>query len=98
MSDLRSGQMTSQQATQARPAATDRFAAFLEENGLLVIVLGAFAIALLVGLRSTGCRRTTRSRSGRTAVAGPISSGLLSSPSTGYGVSAASSSRFSSTR
>src|SRR6478609_1180068 len=51
MSDLRSRQMTSQQATQARPAATDRFAAFLEENGLLVIVLGAFAIALLVALR-----------------------------------------------
>jgi hypothetical protein len=43
--------MSSQQATQAQPAATGRFAAFLEENGLVVIVLGAFAIALLVALR-----------------------------------------------
>jgi hypothetical protein len=43
--------MSSQQATQAQPAATGRFAAFLEENGLLVIVLGAFAIVLVVALR-----------------------------------------------
>jgi hypothetical protein len=43
--------MSSQQATPAQPATTGRFAAFLEENGLLVIVLGAFAIALLVALR-----------------------------------------------
>src|SRR6266576_681018 len=43
--------MSSQQATQAQPTATGRFAAFLEENGLLVIVLGAFAIVLLVALR-----------------------------------------------
>jgi hypothetical protein len=43
--------MTSQQATQAQPKATGRFAAFLEENGLLVIVLGAFTIVLIVALR-----------------------------------------------
>jgi hypothetical protein len=43
--------MSSQQATQAQPAATGRFASFLEENGLLVIVLSAFAIVLLVALR-----------------------------------------------
>jgi hypothetical protein len=43
--------MSTQQATGAQPAATGRFAAFLEENGLLVIVLGAFVIALLVALR-----------------------------------------------
>jgi hypothetical protein len=43
--------MSSQQATQARPAAQGRFGALLEENGLLVIVLGAFAIVLLVALR-----------------------------------------------
>src|SRR5262249_54251154 len=43
--------MSSQQATQAQPRAAGRFAAFLEVNGLLVIVLGAFAIVLLVSLR-----------------------------------------------
>ena len=43
--------MSSQQATQARPAATEGFAAFLQENGLLVTVLGAFAIVLVVALR-----------------------------------------------
>jgi hypothetical protein len=43
--------MSSQQATQAQRTTTGRFAAFLEENGLLVIVLGAFAIVLLVALR-----------------------------------------------
>ena len=51
MTDLRSKQMSSHQATQAQPAATGRFAGFLEENGLLVIVLGAFAIVLVVALR-----------------------------------------------
>ena len=43
--------MSSQQATQVQPRATGRFATLLEENGLLVIVLGAFAIVLLVALR-----------------------------------------------
>jgi hypothetical protein len=43
--------MSSQQATEAQPKATGRFAALLEENGLLVIVLGAFAIVLVVALR-----------------------------------------------
>ncbi|HKD93806.1 MAG TPA: hypothetical protein VKB43_03760 [Gaiellaceae bacterium] len=43
--------MSSQQATQARPAAPGRVAAFLEENGLVVVVLGAFAIVLVVALR-----------------------------------------------
>src|SRR5215831_9305826 len=43
--------MSSQQATQAQPAAQGRFAAFLEDNGLLVIVLGAFATVLVVALR-----------------------------------------------
>ena len=51
MSDLPSRQMSSQQATQAQPAASGRFAALVEENGLLVIVLGAFAIVLVVALR-----------------------------------------------
>jgi hypothetical protein len=51
MSDLRSKHMSTQQATQSQPATTSRFAAFLEENGLLVIVLGAFAIVLVVALR-----------------------------------------------
>src|SRR5215469_11073086 len=51
MSDLRSRDMSSQQATQARPAAPGRVAAFLEENGLVVVVLGAFAIVLVVALR-----------------------------------------------
>lgn len=50
MPDLRSKDMSSQQATQAQPAARDR-SGFLEENGLVVIVLGAFAIVLLVALR-----------------------------------------------
>src|SRR6266480_2198173 len=51
MRDLRSRQMSSQQATESQPARAGRFAAFLEENGLVVIVLGAFAIALVVALR-----------------------------------------------
>ncbi|HEV8460845.1 MAG TPA: hypothetical protein VGQ38_09065 [Gaiellaceae bacterium] len=41
--------MSSQQATEAQPAGW--FSAFVEENGLVVIVLGAFAIALVVALR-----------------------------------------------
>src|SRR3954452_16010583 len=51
MSDLRSRQMSSQQATEAQPASPGGFAAFLEENGLVVIVLGAFAIAFVLALR-----------------------------------------------
>src|SRR5215471_16263189 len=51
MRDLRSRQMSSQQATQVKPATAGRFTAFLERNGLLVIVLGAFAIVVLVALR-----------------------------------------------
>src|SRR5436190_6706099 len=51
MSDLRSRQMSSQQATQAPPTTSGRFAALVEENGLLVVVLGAFAIVLVVALR-----------------------------------------------
>jgi hypothetical protein len=44
--------MSSQRTTQAQSAATSgRFAAFLDENGLVVIVLGAFFIALVVALR-----------------------------------------------
>jgi hypothetical protein len=43
--------MSSQQATQAQPAAIGRVAALLQENGLLVTVLGAFAIVLVVALR-----------------------------------------------
>src|ERR1700756_3379454 len=43
--------MSSQQATEAHPATRSRTGAFLEENGLVVIVLGAFAIVLLVALR-----------------------------------------------
>jgi hypothetical protein len=42
--------MSSEQATAGQPAATSRVGAFLEENGLLVIVLGAFAIVLVVAL------------------------------------------------
>jgi hypothetical protein len=43
--------MSSTQATTDRPATRSKLAAGLEENGLLVIVLGAFAIVLLVALR-----------------------------------------------
>jgi hypothetical protein len=43
--------MSSQQATEAQPAAAGRFAALLQENGLLVTVLGAFAIVLVVSMR-----------------------------------------------
>src|SRR3954453_23455824 len=42
--------MSSEQATAGQPAATSRIGAFLEENGLLIIVLGAFAIVLVVAL------------------------------------------------
>jgi hypothetical protein len=42
--------MDSEQATPTEPAAT-RVGALLEENGLLVIVLGAFAIVLVLALR-----------------------------------------------
>jgi hypothetical protein len=42
--------MSSHQATEAQSSARDR-SGFLEENGLVVIVLGAFAIVLLVALR-----------------------------------------------
>jgi hypothetical protein len=43
--------MSSTQATTDRPATRGKLAAGLEENGLVVIVLGAFAIVLLVALR-----------------------------------------------
>lgn len=52
MTDLRSRQMSSEQATAAQPAATSRIGAILEENGLLIIVLGAFAIVLLVAMHN----------------------------------------------
>lgn len=42
--------MSAQQAA-AAPPRTSRLAAALEENGLMVVVLGAFAIVLLVSLR-----------------------------------------------
>jgi hypothetical protein len=42
--------MSSEQATETEPAAAGRVAALLEENGLLVIVLGAFAIVLVLAL------------------------------------------------
>jgi hypothetical protein len=43
--------MSSEQATAAQPAQASRVGAFLEENGLVVIVLGAFAIVLVLALR-----------------------------------------------
>lgn len=52
MARLRSRQMSSEQATAAEPAAAGRIGAFLEENGLVVIVLGAFAIAFVLALRN----------------------------------------------
>jgi hypothetical protein len=42
--------MSTEQATKTEPAARGRVAALLEENGLLVIVLGAFAIVLVLSL------------------------------------------------
>src|SRR3954451_18256960 len=52
MPHLRSRQMSSEQVTAAEPAAAaNRVGALLEENGLVVIVLGAFAIAFLLALR-----------------------------------------------
>lgn len=50
MTDLRSRKMSVQQATEAPARTNGGFAAFLEEHGLLVIVLGAFAIVLVVAL------------------------------------------------
>jgi hypothetical protein len=44
------GTMSTEQATKTEPAARGRVAALLEENGLLVIVLGAFAIVLVLSL------------------------------------------------
>src|SRR4051812_27597356 len=43
--------MSGEQATAAEPAAAGRVRVFLEENGLVVIVLGAFAIAFVLALR-----------------------------------------------
>jgi hypothetical protein len=43
--------MSSEQATAARPSAAGRLAGLLEENGLVIIVLGAFAIVFLLALR-----------------------------------------------
>src|SRR3954453_20024145 len=43
--------MSSEQATAAEPAAAGRMRVFLEENGLVVIVVGAFAIAFVLALR-----------------------------------------------
>lgn len=45
-------QMGSEQAMAAKPAAVGRLAGFLDENGLLVMAVGAFAIVLLIGLRT----------------------------------------------
>jgi hypothetical protein len=45
-------QVSSDQAMVAKPAVLGRLARFLEENGLLVMALGAFAIVLLIGLRT----------------------------------------------
>jgi hypothetical protein len=42
--------MSSEQATATDPAAAGRVGAFLEENGLVVIVLGAFAIVFVLAL------------------------------------------------
>jgi hypothetical protein len=52
VTDLRSRQMSSEQVTagEREPAAAGRLTGILEENGLLVILLGAFAIVLVVGL------------------------------------------------
>src|SRR5512146_1480676 len=43
--------MSSTQATAERPATRSGLAAALEQNGLLVVVLGVFALVLLVSLR-----------------------------------------------
>jgi hypothetical protein len=43
--------MNSEQVTRTRPAAASRFAAALEEEGLLVIALAAFASVLVLALR-----------------------------------------------
>jgi hypothetical protein len=44
--------MSTQQATAAQPRAASRLTRALETDGLLVMVLGAFAIVLLIGLRT----------------------------------------------
>lgn len=44
--------MSTDQAMASQSAAQGRFAGFLEENGLLVMALGAFAIVFLIGLRT----------------------------------------------
>src|SRR4051795_1049396 len=43
--------MSSDQTTAARPGAVGRLAVLLEENGLVVIALGAFAIVFVLALR-----------------------------------------------
>jgi hypothetical protein len=43
--------VSSEQASEARSAAVGRLADLLEENGLVVVVLGAFAIVLVLALR-----------------------------------------------
>jgi hypothetical protein len=43
--------MSTQQATESPPATVGRFAALVEQNGLVVVVLGAFAIVLVAALR-----------------------------------------------
>jgi hypothetical protein len=47
VADLRSRQVSSEQTTAAQPAAAHRFVSVLEEDGLLIIVLGAFALVLI---------------------------------------------------
>jgi hypothetical protein len=42
--------MSSQQATRSQPAAAGRLVAMLEEDGLVVIALGAFAVVLVLAL------------------------------------------------
>jgi hypothetical protein len=44
-------EMNSERATQTEPATASRLGALLEVNGLIVIVLGAFAIVLVLALR-----------------------------------------------
>jgi hypothetical protein len=52
MARLPSRQMSSEQATAEASVEAGRIRAFLEENGLVVIVLGAFAIVLVLALRN----------------------------------------------
>jgi hypothetical protein len=44
--------MSAQSTAAARPASRARVGAFLEENGTLVMVVGAFAVAMLAALRT----------------------------------------------